>query len=87
MPTAGYRARKHIAEGRRRRVDAVEQRRLLDTFIAAAQKGELAPLEASFLRLTLSPIRMAVAWSCGRESQSPFASPPKRTQNCLATRD
>src|SRR5712664_1444011 len=42
------RARKHIAEGRRRRVDAVEQRRLLDTFIAAAQKGELAPLEALF---------------------------------------
>jgi RNA polymerase sigma-70 factor (TIGR02957 family) len=40
------RARKHIAEGRPRRVDAVEQRRLLDTFIAAAQKGELAPLEA-----------------------------------------
>jgi RNA polymerase sigma-70 factor (ECF subfamily) len=32
------RARKHIAEGRRRRVDAVEQRRLLDTFIAAAQR-------------------------------------------------
>ena len=42
------RARKHIAEGRRKRVDAVEQRRLLDTFIAAAQKGELAPLEALF---------------------------------------
>jgi len=42
------RARKHIAEGRRRRVDAVEQRRLLDTFIVAAQKGELAPLEALF---------------------------------------
>jgi RNA polymerase sigma factor (sigma-70 family) len=40
------RARKHIAEGRPRRVDAVEQRRFLDTFIAAAQKGELAPLEA-----------------------------------------
>ena len=39
------RARKHIAEGRRRRVDAVEQRRLLDTFVAAAQNGELAPLE------------------------------------------
>lgn len=42
------RARKHIAEGRRRRVDVVEQRRLLDTFIAAAQKGELASLEALF---------------------------------------
>jgi RNA polymerase sigma-70 factor (TIGR02957 family) len=42
------RARKHIAEGRRRRVDAVEQRRLLDTFIAAARKGDLAPLEDLF---------------------------------------
>jgi len=40
------RARKHITEGRRRRVDAVEQRRLLETFITAAQKGEFAPLEA-----------------------------------------
>lgn len=40
------RARKHIAEGRPRRVSPVEQRRLLDTFIAAAQLGELAPLEA-----------------------------------------
>jgi RNA polymerase sigma-70 factor (ECF subfamily) len=42
------RARTHIAEGRRRRVDAVEQRRLLDIFIAAAQEGELFPLEALF---------------------------------------
>jgi RNA polymerase sigma-70 factor (TIGR02957 family) len=42
------RARKHIAEGRSRRVDAVEQRRLLDTFIAAARKGNLALLEALF---------------------------------------
>lgn len=43
------RARKHVAEGRRRRrVDAVEQRRLLDRFIAAAQEGELFPLEVLF---------------------------------------
>jgi len=40
------RARSHIGEGRHKRVDAVEQRRLLDTFIAAAQRGEMAPLEA-----------------------------------------
>lgn len=39
------RARKHIAEGRRRRVSAAEQRRLLDLFIAAARKGELQALE------------------------------------------
>jgi RNA polymerase sigma-70 factor (ECF subfamily) len=42
------RARKHMAEGRRRRVDTVEQRRLLNTFMTAAQNGELAPLEALF---------------------------------------
>lgn len=42
------RARQHIAEGRRRRVDRVEQRRLLDTFITASQRGEIAPLEALF---------------------------------------
>ncbi|HEY4088292.1 MAG TPA: sigma-70 family RNA polymerase sigma factor [Bryobacteraceae bacterium] len=42
------RARTHIADGRRRRVDAAEQRRLLDTFISAAQKGDLARLETLF---------------------------------------
>lgn len=40
------RARSHIGEGRHKRVDAGQQRRLLDTFIAAAQRGEMAPLEA-----------------------------------------
>ena len=42
------RARMRIGEGRRRQVDSVEPRRLLDTFIAAAHNGELAPLEALF---------------------------------------
>lgn len=40
------RARKHIADGRRRRVDPGAQHRLLSTFLSAAQDGELAPLEA-----------------------------------------
>jgi RNA polymerase sigma-70 factor (ECF subfamily) len=39
------RARKHIAEGRRAPVAPAEQRRLLDAFLAAAQKGDLAALE------------------------------------------
>lgn len=39
------RARKHIAEGRRIPVAPAEQRRLLDAFLAAAQKGDLAALE------------------------------------------
>jgi len=39
------RARKHIADGRRTPVSSGEQRRLLEAFIAAAQKGDMAALE------------------------------------------
>jgi RNA polymerase sigma factor (sigma-70 family) len=39
------RARKHIADGRRTRTSAGGQQRLLEAFVAAAQKGELAALE------------------------------------------
>ena len=42
------RARKHISEGWRTPVSADEQRRLLDAFIAAAQKADMAGLEALF---------------------------------------
>lgn len=46
------RARKHLAGARRKpaaaEVSAVEQRRLLHTFIEAAQRGDLAELEALF---------------------------------------
>jgi RNA polymerase sigma-70 factor (ECF subfamily) len=41
------RARKHIADGRRMPVSEDEQRRFLEAFIAAAQKGDMAALEAS----------------------------------------
>jgi RNA polymerase sigma-70 factor (ECF subfamily) len=67
------RARKHVAEGRPRRVDAVEQRRLLDTFLAAAQKGELASLEALLAPDVVSYadggglVRAAVKLIIGRE--------------------
>ncbi len=40
------RARKHIAEGRRKQVGPAEQRRLLDAFISAAQQGDFAALES-----------------------------------------
>jgi RNA polymerase sigma-70 factor (ECF subfamily) len=43
-----HRARKHIADGRRRPVSSGEQRRLLDAFIAAAQQGDMAALEGLF---------------------------------------
>jgi RNA polymerase sigma-70 factor (ECF subfamily) len=39
------RARQHIADGRRVPVSSAEQRRLLQAFIAAAEKGDLAALE------------------------------------------
>jgi RNA polymerase sigma factor (sigma-70 family) len=39
------RARQHIADGRRTPVSSIEQRRLLEAFMAAAQKGDLAALE------------------------------------------
>ena len=42
------RARKHIAEGRRAPVGAAEQRRLLEAFISAAQRGDLETLESLF---------------------------------------
>src|SRR3954469_9639382 len=42
------RARQHITDGRRTPVSSTEQRRLLETFIAAAQKGDLATLEGLF---------------------------------------
>lgn len=42
------RARKHINDGRRRAVDAVEQRRLLNAFVVASQNGDLPALEKLF---------------------------------------
>src|SRR6201996_5021300 len=42
------RARKHIADGRRTPASSQEQRRLLEAFIGAAQKGDLAALEGLF---------------------------------------
>ncbi|HEX6503043.1 MAG TPA: RNA polymerase sigma-70 factor [Terriglobales bacterium] len=42
------RARKHIEDGRRTPVSSGEQRRLLEAFIAAAQKADMAALEGLF---------------------------------------
>jgi RNA polymerase sigma-70 factor (TIGR02957 family) len=42
------RARKHVTDERRTAVSADDQRRLLEAFIAAAQKGDLAALEGLF---------------------------------------
>src|ERR1700744_5978359 len=42
------RARKHIADGRRTPASSAERQRLLQAFIGAAQKGDLAALEGLF---------------------------------------
>ena len=42
------RARKHINEGRRKTVSSNEQRRLLNAFVVASQKGDLLTLEKLF---------------------------------------
>src|SRR5260370_6214508 len=42
------RARKHIADGRRTPASSIEQRRFLEAFIVAAQKGDLVALESLF---------------------------------------
>jgi len=48
------RARKHIADGRRTPATSEEQRRLLEAFIGAAQKGDLTALEALFAEHVVS---------------------------------
>ena len=48
------RARKHLAGERRERVSAAEHRNLLDTFLAAAQTGDLAALEGLFADAVVS---------------------------------
>jgi RNA polymerase sigma-70 factor (ECF subfamily) len=72
------RARHHIAEGRRKPVTAAEQRRLLETFIAAAQNGDLAALEGLFASDVASysdgdgVVRAARAPITGRERVAKF---------------
>jgi RNA polymerase sigma-70 factor (ECF subfamily) len=48
------RARKHIEDGRRTTVSLDEQRRFLEAFIGAAQKGDLAGLEYLFAEDVIS---------------------------------
>jgi RNA polymerase sigma-70 factor (ECF subfamily) len=48
------RARKHIADGRRTPASSGEQRRFLEAFIGAAQKGDLVALEGLFAEDVIS---------------------------------
>jgi RNA polymerase sigma-70 factor (ECF subfamily) len=72
------RARKHIEEGRRTPVSSNEQQRLLDAFIAAAQRADMAALEALFAENVVSTsdgggiVRAARVPVCGRERVAKF---------------
>jgi len=72
------RARKHIADGRRAPVSPAEQARLLGAFLAAAQGGDLAALEALFAAEVVSYsdggglVRAARAPIVGRERVAKF---------------
>jgi RNA polymerase sigma-70 factor (ECF subfamily) len=72
------RARKHLASGKRIDVDAAEQRRLLDAFLAAAQAGDIAQLESLFAEDVVSysdgggAVRAAKVPVVGRERVAKF---------------
>jgi RNA polymerase sigma factor (sigma-70 family) len=55
------RARQHVANGRRMPASSTEQRRLLDSFIAAAQHGDVAGLEGLLSSEVVSTAASAVA--------------------------
>jgi len=55
------RARQHVANGRRTPATATQQRRLLDCFIAAAQRGDVAGLEGLLASDVASTSACAVA--------------------------
>ncbi|MBS1850446.1 MAG: RNA polymerase sigma-70 factor [Acidobacteria bacterium] len=74
------RARKHITEGRRTTVNPSEQRRLLEAFVAAAQKGDMAGLESLFAEDVVSYadgggiVRAARVPVSGRERVAKFVT-------------
>jgi DNA-directed RNA polymerase specialized sigma24 family protein len=55
------RARQHVADGRRAPVSSAEQRRLVNAFISAAQRGDVSGLEGFFASDVVSTAACAVA--------------------------
>src|ERR1700758_4181895 len=72
------RARKHIADGRRESVSSNEQRRLLEAFVTAAQKGDMAALEGLLAEDVVSYadgggfVRAAAVPVSGRKRVAPY---------------
>ena len=64
------RARQHVASGRSAPASSTEQRRLLNSFITAAQRGDVAGLEGVLASDVVSiPARAAAAW---RHNPAPY---------------
>ena len=74
------RARKHIIDGRRIPVSSGEQGRLLEVFIAAAHKGDLAVLEGF---LAADVVACSSAGFCARRSSHFLGASASRTQFSL----
>ncbi len=70
------RARKHITDGRRIPASFAEQRRLLEVFIAAAHKGDLAVLEGF---LAADVVSCSASGSCARRGSRFLATSASRT--------
>jgi RNA polymerase sigma-70 factor (ECF subfamily) len=77
------RARKHIADGRRTPVSSGEQRRLLEAFLAAAQKGEMAALEGIFQEGTPMFKDCPVALEASQAKASEYLNSEKKTARLL----
>jgi RNA polymerase sigma factor (sigma-70 family) len=72
------RARQHVADGRRAPVNSAEQRRLVNAFISAAQRGDVAGLEET-LRGADRSVRPKDSW---RPASTRPASRSRRPSAC-----
>jgi RNA polymerase sigma-70 factor (ECF subfamily) len=78
------RARKHVADGQRTPVSSGEQRRLLEAFLAAAQRGEMAALESLFQEGTPRFKDCPVACGAAQAKASDYLNSAKKTARLLA---
>src|SRR5215831_1324567 len=74
------RALKHISDGHRTSVSSNEQRRFLEAFIAAAQKGDMTALEALFAEECCFLLKWR--WTCARSGRPSFWSQACSNVHC-----
>ena len=73
------RARKHIADGRHKPINARQQRHLLETFIAATRDGDLAGLEGLFAEAVVS----SSFWSQPHSPQCKISAGQSRSSSLM----